>query len=378
MAESPEVLLQRLERVREAMRNYKKVNGQNIDGLVLTHRETSKVDIAYLTGFTGSYSACVLTQNAQIFISDGRYAIQAKQEVCEGWDVRITKPGQPAHFLITEAVKELGVCNLGFLASQEDVAFYRWMRKNIKPCRFLPMKNVLGEVRHIKDSTEIVAIRRAIADIEDVLSYIYTLVRPGVSDRELARELRIALLRKDIDISFEPIILSGAHSAIIHGVPFKLPDKKIAAGDIIQFDVGCMRGAYVSDISRVATCGKASNEQWKMYEAVRRAHDESLKLYKSGVLVKKAAQKAYDVLESMGFSKFGHSLGHGLGREVHEGIGVNPRSKQRFAVGQVVTNEPGIYIEGYGGMRIERDILITPDGPEPMDTLSIDLREISV
>lgn len=368
----PEVFLKRIEKVREAMIRRK------VEGIVITNFEKGRIDIRYLTGFKGSFATCVLTQDSQVFMTDPRYAIQSTQEV-HGWDIRVANIAkrQTVVALTAEVIKELGIPRVGILG-YEDIETYRKLRREIRPNKLVLIANVLQEARAIKGTDEITALRKSIDEIEQVLSYVYTLIHPGVSDRELAIELRIELIRRGIDISFDPIIVSGHHSAIIHGNPFELPEKKIARGDIIQFGVGCMVDRYASDISRVAVCGTASEKQIKMHRAVLRTIEESLKLYIPGILMKKAAQKANEVLESMGFPSLPHGLGHGLGMDVHEELSVGLMSKKRFEVGQVLSVEPGIYEEGYGGMRIERDILIKDDLPEPLDTSSCELKEIKV
>lgn len=357
--------MDRVERVREKMREH------DVDGLVISNDEEGKVDIRYLTGFTGSRAFCLITGDSQYFLTDGRYDLQSRQEV-DGWDILIHDTKSDLWNDITQKLS--GVERIGLVKDKESWGFQRELEAGLDSCELVALPDIVAEVRSVKDDAEVDTIRRAIRQMESVLRYVFTLIKPGVSDRELATELKIALMRRGLEISFSPIIVSGAHSAIVHGNPFELPNKKVAEGDIIQFDVGCWVDGYSSDISRVAVCGMATDKQRKMHAALMRAINEAVKLYRPGVVFEDANKLAKGIMEEEGFPKFSHGLGHGLGMEVHE----PPYNFDVFEVGNVVTVEPGIYIEGYGGMRIERDVLITKSGSRYLDRLSTALKEVPI
>jgi Xaa-Pro aminopeptidase len=214
------------------------------------------------------------------------------------------------------------------------------------------------------------------------------MIKPGITtDWALAKVLRIKLIERGSDISFPPIILSGPDSAFIHGNPFKLrkererneivpAEKVIQKGDIVQFDVGCLVDGYASDISRVVVVGKATEKQKMMHEAICEAIKEvSLRYYRPGVRGDEAQREADRILKAYGFNTgLVHGLGHGIGLEVHEFPVTN--ENYIFQAGNLLSCEPGIYIKGYGGMRIERDVLITENGPEFLDELTTDLIEL--
>lgn len=357
--------MDRVERVREKMREH------DVDGFVITNDEEDKVDIRYLTGFTGSRAFCLITGDSQYFLTDGRYDLQSRQEV-DGWDILIHNTESD---LWNDITQKLGsVKRIGLVKNKESWGFQRELEARLDSCELVALPDIVAKVRAVKDNTEVDTIRRAIREMESVLRYVFTLIKPGVSDRELATELKIALMRKGLNISFSPIIVSGAHSAIVHGNPFELPYKEVVESDIIQFDVGCWVDGYSSDISRVAICGRATDEQRKMHAALMHAINAAVKLYRPGVVFEQPDKLAKEIIEEEGFPPFGHGLGHGLGMEVHEA----PYKSDVLEVGNVVTVEPGIYIEGYGGMRIERDVLITKSGSRYLDRLSTALKEVPI
>lgn len=345
----------------------------DVDALLLTNFEEERgVNIQYLSGFTGSSGACFLTREEQILLTDNRYALQAPQEA-NGWDIRLGS--------FEEFIGSFKERRIGLIEGEVSWKMARMLQKSLEACEIIPLPNIVEEIRAVKDALEIEAIRTAIMTMEAVLRELYGLVKAGqTTDCELATELKKRLIDRGCGIAFAPIILSGAHSAFIHGDPFKLRkelgyDKVIERGDIIQFDVGCRVDGYVSDISRVAVAGKATEKQKRMHEAIRRAISESVMLYLPGVQGNLAQERANEILQEYGFPDVPHMLGHGIGMEVHE----EPytRSGSLFEDGNVMSNEPGIYEEGYGGMRIERDVPITENGLVFLDELTTDLLELS-
>lgn len=336
-----------------------------------------KQNIRYLSGFTGSSALCVLTCDQQIFVTDGRYRIQAFQEV-KGWDVHII-PSEKTY--IDVALEKIAVENNAIVGLMEDEVLWSFSRMLTvkKPSwRIIPLSNIVRKIRAVKDETEIEAIQQAIYCMEEALQLVYKRIRPGISDCELVTHLRRTLIEMGMELAFPPIIVSGHHSAIVHGNPFQLPQKCVGRGDIIQFDVGCIFDGYVCDISRVVICGKATQKQKRMHGAIVHTLEQSYDMYRAGSPLIKAAWCANQALHSHRYPKLPHGLGHGIGLEVHElpVVSANSNPEEQFEVGHVVTNEPGIYIEGYGGMRIERDVLVTKNGPIFLDTLTTDLIEL--
>lgn len=370
---------QRVERVRENMRSH------NVDGLLLFNvEEASGVNIRYLTGFTGSASICFVTPNVTVLITDPRYGLQVKQESSE-WDIRITVPGYP----IIELLKEQGFRRLGLIGEEVSWERINKLREKLPEVELVSLPNIVQEIRAVKDAGEMVAIRKAVDVMEDVLTELYVMIKPGfTTDYELATALKIKLIQRGNDVAFDPIILSGSDSAFIHGRPFKLKkerersgvvpsEKVIQRGDIVQFDVGCIVDGYASDISRVVVIGKAANEQKRMHSVLCNAIEYAKQHYREGARGRDGYDKADEILKAHGFKNgMVHGLGHGIGLEVHELPGVSRGIEETLKIGNVISLEPGIYIEGYGGMRIERDVLITENGPEFLDKLTTDLIEL--
>lgn len=360
------------------------MRAHNVDALLLTNLEDRRGEnIRYLSGFTGSSSVCLLTQDAKILMTDPRYGLQAEQESA-GWDIRVRKT-----YPVSDLIKRHAPRRLGFIGEEVSWARVNRLRAALSKIEFVDLPDIVKEVRAVKDEGEISAIRAAVRMMEEVLVELCDEIEVGVTtDCALAKALKIKLIQRGSDVSFAPIILGGSDSAFIHGDPFKLSkergrkgvvpaEKVIQRGDIIQFDVGCLVDGYVSDISRVAVVGKATDEQKRMHRAVCEAIDAAAVYYKLGLLAKKAMREASRVLKMHGFQEgMMHGLGHGIGLEVHELPTTSVSKNFVFRAGNVVSLEPGVYRRGWGGMRIEHDVLITEKGPEFLDLLTTDLIEI--
>lgn len=372
-----EVYADRLARTRAMMKE------QGIDGLYLTNIEEEKPQhIWWLTGFAGSSSRCLVTDSELVLITDPRYENRAPKEIAlSGSELLIyRKPEEVIAEITRHCLDRLGVVQamqLGiFTALKEKFSDTQielvLISKSVGPDadKIDPLK----DVQSIKDDGEIDAIRRATETIEDALLDVMSHdVHVGVDEEELVFALEDAL-PKGVPISFASIIGFGPNSAIAHYNVLDDPEaaRTLQPGDTVQFDVGCVVGRFCSDISRVGVMGEPTESQRVMYRVVKEAMDSSLELYRPGLSLRAAHMKASSVLESHGFPPLHHyhSLGHGIGMRVHEppSAAENIREDLVFKEGQVISCEPGIYIEGEGGMRIERMVLITKDDPELLDT----------
>lgn len=360
------------------------MRAHDVDVLLLTNLEDRRGEnIRYLSGFTGSSSVCLLTQDAKVLMTDARYGLQAEHESV-GWDIQVRKT-----YPVSDLIKRHAPRRLGLMGEEIFWARVNRLRAALPKIKFVDLPNIVKEVRAVKDGGEIKAIRAAVLMMEEVLVELCDEVKPGVTtDCILAKALRSKLTERGSDVSFAPIILSGSDSAFIHGDPFKLSkergrngvvpsEKVIQRGDIIQFDVGCLVDGYASDISRVAVVGRATDEQKRMHRAICEAIKAAAGYYKPGVLAKKAMREASRVLKMHGFKEgMVHGLGHGIGLEVHELPTTSTSYNFVFRTGNIVSLEPGVYRKGWGGMRIERDVLITESGLEFLDLLTTDLIEI--
>ena len=371
----------RVEKARALMRSH------NVGGLLLVNLGDGKgSNIRYLSGFTGSTSVCLLTPEAKVLKTDYRYQLQARQESA-GWDVR-----WEGGYLINELsdlIKEFVPKRLGILGGEITLEKANEFRVGIPEVEFVALPNIVREIRAVKDIEEVSTIRKAVRLMEEVLQELWGMVQPGVTtDCDLATALKIKLIQRGSGVSFAPIILSGSDSAFIHGDPLKLrkerelngispAEKVIQRGDIIQFDVGCLVDGYASDISRAVVVGRATDEQKKVHTALLEVIRATAAYYRKDVLAKKAQEEADRILKMRGFGeKLAHGLGHGIGLEVHELPNTSKSQNHIFQAGNIVSLEPGIYQEGFGGMRIERDVLVTEGDPEFLDELPTDLIEL--
>ena len=369
-----EVYADRLARTRAMMEE------RGIDGLYLTNIEEGHPEhIWWLTGFAGSSSRCLVTDSELVLITDSRYENRAPKEIAlSGSSLLIyRKPMEVIAEIRGHRLNRLGVLEItqaGIFARLEEKL------SDTKTELVLTSKSLgsdmkidpLGDVQSIKSDQEIDAIRRATATIEDALLHVMSHdVHAGVDEEELVFALEDALPR-GIAISFPSIIGSGPNSAIAHYNALDDAEgvRILQLGDTVQFDVGCIVDRYCSDISRVGTMGEPTERQRVMYLAVKEAMDSSLELYRPGMSLLAAHNKASEVLQAHRFPKMPHSLGHGIGMRVHESpfAGSFAPKDIVFEEGQVISCEPGIYIAGEGGMRIERMVLITKDGPQILDT----------
>lgn len=367
-----EVLLQRLTKVRNILQENNEEH--KVDALIVVQDEkVNSVDAFYVSGFTGSAAFLVITRERAVFFTDSRYTQQARQET-RGFDV-VEYNNSEALFnkLIPQA---LGNANrVGIMESEVLLQHYFLLKKYLSHVEIVCIPSIITKIRMVKDEAEIEKIKRSIRATEKALRHAFNAVRPGVSELDVAEVFQTAL-PKGSKLAFDSIIASGKRSILPHGRASK---KLIEEGDVVQFDVGSMLAGYVSDLSRVVVCGKANDQQKHMHSALVRAIEEALKFYKPGVKVTESHTRALEVLESCGYvnSKFGHGLGHGIGLEVHEYPRVTNKPQADgvpgdvFEVGHVATIEPGIYSAATCfGMRIELDVLITPDGHEILDKLS--------
>ncbi|MED4530676.1 Xaa-Pro peptidase family protein [Metabacillus fastidiosus] len=329
-----------------------------IDGMIIT----SEFNRRYMTGFTGTAGIAVISEDRAVFITDFRYVEQANNQV-EGFEV-IEHKG-PIIEEVANQVKNLGIKKLGFEEDHLTYREYSSYAKEIKTAELLPVCGAVEKLRLIKSKTEIKILKEA-ADIADTTyKHILTFVRQGLTEVEVANELEF-FMRKNgaASSSFDIIVASGYRSALPHGVA---TDKVIEKGDFVTLDFGAYYKGYCSDITRTFAVGEPSTELKKIYSIVQEAQLRGMNGIKPGMTGKQADALTRDYINEQGYGKFfGHSTGHGLGMEVHEGPTLSIKSDTILQPGMVVTVEPGIYVGGLGGVRIEDDTVITESGNESL------------
>lgn len=322
-----------------------------IDGLLLT----SLPNIRYLTGFSGSNALVAVSAKSLVLITDFRYQTQVKEEV--GDFARVTIDLASVWNALWRLLPELAVKTMGFESAQlTHRDFARLMQQGDK-WLWRPTVDVVESLRECKDADEIAAIKRAADCATHALERTLELVRPGLTELQVAGALERELREGgSTGFPFEAIIASGPRSALPHA---RASGRAVAKGEWLLFDFGAVVDGYVSDVTRTFVLGKATAEQRAFYDVVRAANERASAGVRPGMTFRDADALARSYIEGQGFGElFGHGLGHGIGLEVHEAPRLSKIADGALAVGTVVTIEPGIYRAGWGGVRVEDDVVI--------------------
>lgn len=321
---------------------------------------SSGLNRRYVSGFTGSNGFLYLSRNRSLFLTDFRYVEQAGAE-CPGWEVMdYGKEGLVS--CLNEAMKQEGAGKVGFENRDMTVFDYQRFKAELS-CSLEPMEDMVERLREVKDAGELAAIRQAAAIGDRAFTHILDYLKPGVSERDIALELEHFMKRQGASgLSFDTIAASGKRSSLPHAQP---TDKKLAAGDFLTLDFGCVYGGYCSDMTRTVVIGKASEKQRTVYSTVLKAQTEALGALKAGLTGREVDKVARDIIAAAGYGDcFGHGLGHSLGLAIHENPRVSYNSDALLIEDMMVTIEPGIYIPDFGGVRIEDLVRVTQDGHE--------------
>jgi Xaa-Pro aminopeptidase len=319
-------------------------------------------NVGYLSGFTGSTAALIVTAADAVMVTDSRYTVQARRE-CPGFDVRQTELTQGLMERVAADVKALGIRSLGVEGSSITVTQFAAMKIALEGIELRPAEEIVEKLRLVKDESEIALIRQACGIVDQAFAFILTQIKPGIRERDLAIELEYFMKKAGSEKeAFDTIVASGARSALPHG---RASDKPLEIGDFVTFDFGGRVGGYHSDLTRTVVLGPATERHREVYQVVLDAQLAALAAIRPGMTGKEADQVARDVITARGFGEnFGHGLGHGLGRHVHDGGGMSQRVELTLEAGMVMTVEPGVYLEGWGGVRIEDDVVIRDGGVE--------------
>ncbi|MFJ8460863.1 M24 family metallopeptidase [Lysinibacillus xylanilyticus] len=339
----------KLQKLRKALQE------QNIDGILITNGYNRH----YMTGFTGTAGVAIVSQNDAVFITDFRYTEQAAAQV---QDFRIVQHEATILEEIATQVNSMGIKLLGFEKDTVSYGTYE-LYKNIIQADLVPISGLIEKIRLIKTQQEINIIKVACEIADHAFTHILDFIKPGKTELEVSNELEFFMRKQGAtQSSFDTIVASGLRSALPHGVA---TNKVIEKGDFVTLDFGALYNGYISDITRTVAVGEPSEKLVDMYNAVLASQLLALEKVGPGLTGVQADAIARDYLKEKGYGEaFGHSLGHGIGLEVHEGPGLSMRSNTVLEPGMAVTIEPGVYLPGIGGVRIEDDILITETGNE--------------
>lgn len=332
----------------EAVR--RKLQVSKIDALLITFLP----NIRYLTGFTGSNGICVVTPDDKLFLTDRRYKDQVRDEL-EGWSIAVTNEN-----LFTTLLKK------GFLKRSQrvgiesvhlTVAELENLKKIFSHIRFIHTHALVEGIARVKDEEEINSIRHAVRISDKVFEKILNSVAASVGENEIAAEISYLHRKYGAEAdAFEPIVASGERGKLPHA---HATEKKIQDRELVVLDFGCRYNGYHSDLTRTIAVGKPTAEAKKVYRTVMYAQQKAIDAAASGMQARALDALARNYIKEHGYGRFFvHSLGHGLGLQVHESPRVSARSNDTLEAGNVITIEPGIYKRGIGGVRIEDDVVI--------------------
>lgn len=333
----------------------KTLQEQNLDGILITNGYNRR----YMTGFTGTAGVAIVSQNDAVFITDFRYTEQAAAQI---QDFRIVRHETTIIEEIATQVKNMGIKLLGFEKDTVSYGTYELYKNKIQT-DLVPISGLIEKIRLIKTQQEINIIKVACEIADHAFTHILNFIKPGKTELEVSNELEFFMRKQGAtQSSFDTIVASGLRSALPHGVA---TNKVIEKGDFVTLDYGALYNGYISDITRTVAVGEPSEKLVDMYNAVLASQLLALEKVGPGLSGIQADAIARNYLKEKGYGEaFGHSLGHGIGLEVHEGPGLSMRSEAILEPGMAVTIEPGVYLPGIGGVRIEDDILITETGNE--------------
>ena len=343
----------------------------DIDGLLVT----SLPNIRYLTGFSGSNALVLVTPRECVLITDFRYATQVSDEVGSAATVRI-EPTNLWTGLWALMPSMSGLDRVGFeTAHLLHRDFQRLLEQGAR-WQWRPMTDAVETLRERKDDDEVAAIERAVAIAESALHATVPQIRVGLTETQLAGILEHALRDAGSEaFPFASIVAAGPRSALPHA---RAGDRVLERGDFVLLDFGAVWGGYCSDITRTFVLGRASDEHRRAYEVVREANARASGALRVGMRGMAADSVAREYIDALGFGEaFGHSLGHGIGLEVHEAPRLAKTAEAPLVEGAVVTIEPGIYVPEWGGVRIEDDVLLTNAGPRILTSFPRDLLELN-
>lgn len=328
---------------------------EKTDGMLITSAE----NVRYLCGFSGTEGSIFMTRREGFFLTDGRYTTQARAQV-KGLSIITFREKAKG---IASIIKKLRVRSIGYEARSLTVAFFKDLEKEIPGITLKPFSDRLDQLRIIKDVSEVTLLKRAAHIAALSLKQVLPMIRQGVREMEIAAELEYRIRKNGGEgPSFPFIVASGYRGALPHGVASQ---KKIAAGDFVVVDYGAIYAGYASDETCTFVVGEPTKKQKKIHAIVREAHDRAIAAIKPGASLKRIDGAARTYIERQGYKKyFNHGTGHGIGLAVHEPPRVSFLSDEKAIEGMVITIEPGIYLSGWGGVRIEDTVIITKKGGE--------------
>lgn len=354
-------------------RALEKVAALGLDGLLLVQNERiTKKNVRYLTGFTGSTAYVLVTPKRRILMTDLRYIDQASQQCAE---FEIVMHDKPFTKTVRQFAKDLGLKRLGFETEGITVSMFNTIKEDIPDVDWVSTTNLIESLRAYKDEREISLISKACEMSDQVFQHILKFIKPGIREVDVALEFEIFARKLGAPgLAFDLILVSGKRTVQQHGAA---TNKVLEPGDFVVMDFGVVNEGYLCDMTRTVVVGRASEEQRRVYDAVRRAQELGTRLMKPGMVGKEVARLVTKVMADAGYEKWcTKGIGHGVGLEIHEEPFVGADTEFSLEVGHVLTVEPGIYIPGWGGVRIEDTVAIGEEGPRILTKSTKELIEV--
>ncbi|MBI4085131.1 MAG: aminopeptidase P family protein [Candidatus Liptonbacteria bacterium] len=327
--------------------------------LVFNHEHSGQPATRYLSGFSGSESVLVITGGENFIFTDGRYFSQTKEE-CP--DFTLVPLGKSTFFEdLNKIFEKFGIGKAAVDPLRTDYASVSKFKEKIKDVSVMSLENVLQKIRMVKDENELKLIEKSVSIATSSFEELLPHIKEGVMEKELARKLEFLMIENGAKkIAFDTTVASGENGAKPHA---RASDKKIKKGELVTFDFGCFYRGYASDVTRTVAIGEIPSKLSEIYETVKMSQEAGLKAAKAGISGAEIDKICRDCISEKGYGDyFLHGTGHGLGMEVHELPYVSAANKEPLPENSVITIEPGIYIEGIGGVRIEDTIVLKKDG----------------
>jgi len=338
----------------ERLQKWMKETG--LDGCLISEA----CSLRYFTGFSGGEGFALFCGSDSFLITDSRYTTQAGIE-CPEAEVVLTTPEEPSYVLAGRLCGKYAVHHLGFEDEHMTCRTYSNFIRFMKDAEFVPCSRALMEMRAVKSDGEIELIARAEEIGSMAFSHVMEILRPGMTELAAAAEIEGFMKKCGAEkLSFDTIVGSGFRSALPHGMA---SEKELQPGDLVVMDFGCVYHGYCSDMTRTAVVGEPSDKQREIYDIVLEAQESAIRMIKPGVCCRDVDGTARTIIEEAGYGEyFGHGLGHSVGLYIHEEPRFSRMDNTILKPGMVVTVEPGIYLPGDGGVRIEDLIVVTEDG----------------
>ncbi len=341
-----------------------KLAEMGVDGILLTNLTS----IRYLCGFSGSAASCLITTDGSYFISDGRYDVQSKNQV-KGLE-RFIDFGTHLSIIEKNNLIQNGL-KLGFEGDHTSVSQFKAMQDVFSNVNWESTSMLMENLQAIKDQSELDAIRTAVEITDAIYEEIIPMLKVGTTEKDVAIQLVTRYRQESDGEAYPPIVAGGPNSALPHAVPGDRPFEK---GDFIVIDAAAKISGYHADMTRTPVVGEATDKHREIYNTVKDAQQAGCDTAKAGMTCKEVDNVTRDYITEKGYGEyFNHGTGHGLGLEIHTEPRMSQLSTQTLETNNVVTIEPGIHLEGWGGVRIEDDVIIHEEGCEVLNKTTKEL-----